>query len=71
MTSQDFRLSCDVYTMHKAGSGLGIRPLLVDISVLVLKTTCRRPRGPQPFALVGVPEQALGGFPWVWIDFGR
>ena len=21
------------------------------------------------FALVGVPEQALGGFPWVWIDF--
>ena len=20
---------------------------------------------------VGVPEQALGGFPWVWIDFGR
>ena len=26
--------------------------------------------GSQPFALVGVPEQALGGFPWVWIDFG-
>ena len=23
------------------------------------------------FALVGVPEQALGGLPWVWIDFGR
>ena len=25
----------------------------------------------QPFALVGVPEKELGGFPWVWIDFGR
>ena len=38
------------------------------ISVLVLKT--RSPSGSQSFALVGVPEQALGGFPWVWIDFG-
>ena len=37
--------------------------------VLVLKTRC--PSGSLRFALVGVPEQALCGFPWVWIDFGR
>ena len=32
-----------------------------------MKESC--PSGSQPFELVGVPEQALGGFPWVWIDF--
>ena len=39
-----------------------------NLLVLVLKTRC--PSGSQSFALVGVPEQALGGFPWVWIYFG-
>ena len=36
--------------------------------VLFLKT--RYPSGSQPFTLVGVPEQALGGFPLAWIYFG-
>ena len=40
-----------------------------NLPVLVLETRCSS--GSQPFALVGVPEQALGGLSWVWIDFGR